>query len=171
MTKSATTSVRTARKAAAGFPAATAQKVIAKAARKPAVMRPAPHAADARWTSSPAKRPARAAATAQPSLRFHYPESLRAKTHAVLEALEAAPEYPGHAEAMAQVVSELVEAGMDYYFMRALRQADVGFVAEQTARVGMSGAVTLINSMSCKYIERMGSAQLLVVARHIRELG
>lgn len=72
---------------------------------------------------------------------------------------------------MAQVVSELVEAGMDYYFMRALRQADVGFVAEQTARVGMSGAVTLINSMSCKYIERMGSAQLLVVARHIRELG
>ena len=118
MTKSAATSVRTARKAAAGFPAATAQKVIAKAARKPAVMRPAPHAADARWTSSPAKRP-----------------------------------------------------GMDYYFMRALRQVDVGFVAEQTARVGMSGAVTLVNSMSRKYIVRMGSAQLLVVARHIRELG
>ena len=89
----------------------------------------------------------------------------------MLEALEAAPEYPGHAEAMAQVVSELVEAGMDYYFMRALRQADVGFVAEQTARVGVSGAITLVNSMSRKYIVRMGSAQLLVVARHIRELG
>ena len=171
MTKSAATSVRTARKASVGSPAVTAHKVIAKAARKPAVMRPAPHAVDARRTISPAPRPARAAAAAQPSLRFHYPESLRAKTHAVLEALEAAPEHPRHAEAMAQVVSELVEAGMDYYFMRALRQADVGFVAEQTARVGMSGAITLVNSMSRKYIVRMGSAQLLVVARHIRELG
>ena len=142
MTKSAATSVRTARKAS-----------------------------DARRTISPATRRVRAAAPAQPSLRFHYAQSLHAKTHAVLEALETAPEHPGHAEAMAQVVSELVEAGMDYYFMRALRQADVGFVAEQTARVGMSGALTLVNSMSRKYIVRMGSAQLLVVARHIRELG
>lgn len=171
MSKSAATSVRTVRKASVGSPAVTSHKVIAKAARKPAVMRPAPHAVDARRKISPATRPTRAAAAAQPSLRFHYPESLRAKTHAVIEALEAAPEHPGHAEAMAQVVSELVEVGMDYYFMRALRQVDVGFVAEQTARVGMSGAVTLVNSMSRKYIVRMGSAQLLVVARHIRELG
>ena len=88
MTKSAATSVRTVRKASVGSRAVTAHKVIAKAARKPAVMRPAPHAVDARRTISPATRPARAAATAQPSLRFHYPESLRAKTHAVLEALE-----------------------------------------------------------------------------------
>jgi hypothetical protein len=35
----------------------------------------------------------------------------------------------------------------------------------------VSGAITLVNSMSRKYIVRMGSAQLLVVARHIRELG
>lgn len=171
MTKSAATSVRTTRKASVGSPAVSTHKVIAKAARKPAVIRPAPPAVGARRTISPATRPVRAAAAARPSLRFHYPESLRAKTHAVLEALEAGPEHPGHAEAMAQVVSELVEAGMDYYFMRALRQADVGFVAEQTARVGMSGALTLVNSMSRKYIVRMGSAQLLVVARHIRELG
>ena len=171
MTKSAATSVRTARKASVGPPAVTAHQVISKAARKPAVVRPAPHAVDARRTISPATRPARTTAAAQPSLHFHYPESLRAKTHAVLEALEAAPEHPGHAKAMAQLVSELVEAGMDYYFMRALRQADVGFVAERTARVGMSGALTLINSMSRKYIVRMGSGQLLVVARHIRELG
>lgn len=171
MTKSAATSLRTARKASVGSPAVSDRKAVAKAERKPAVMQPAAHAVDARRTISPGPRPSRAATAAQPSLRFHYPESLRAKTRAVLEALEAAPERPGHAEAMAQVVSELVDAGMDYYFMRALRQADVGFVAEQAARVGLSGALTLVNSMSRKYIVRMGSAQLLVVARHIRELG
>ena len=171
MTKSAATSFKTARKASVGSPAVTAHKVIAKAARNPAVKRPAPRAVDARRTISTAPRPARTAVAARPSLRFHYSESLRAKTDAVLEALEAAPQHPGHAQAMAQVVGELVEAGMDYYFMRALRQVDVGFVAEQTARAGISGAVTLVNSMSRKYIVRMDSAQLLVVARHIRELG
>jgi hypothetical protein len=133
------------------------------------VRNPATPAIDARRAIRPTTRNAPAAA-AEPSLRFHYSESLRVKTHAVLDALEAAPEHPGHADAMAGVVSELIEAGMDFYFMRALRQADVGFVAEQTARVGMSGALTLVNSMCRKYIVRMGSEQLLVVAQHIREL-
>jgi hypothetical protein len=54
--------------------------------------------------------------------------------------------------------------------VRTVRKASVGSPAV-TARIGMSGAVTLVNSMSRKYIVRMGSAQLLVVARYIRELG
>ncbi|MEY2920943.1 MAG: hypothetical protein RL261_2248 [Pseudomonadota bacterium] len=141
MTKSAATSVKTVRKSAVG----------------------------ARRATRPTTRNAPAAA-AEPSLRFHYSESLRVKTHAVLDALEAAPGHPGHADAMAGVVGELIDAGMDFYFMRALRQADVGFVAEQTARVGMSGALTVVSSMCRKYIVRMSSVQLLVVARHIREL-
>jgi hypothetical protein len=43
-------------------------------------------------------------------------------------------------------------------------------MAEQTARVGLSGALKLINSMSRKYIVRMDSEQLLIVAQHIRQL-
>ena len=170
MTKSAATSVKTARKSSAGSAAVPGRKAVTRTARKAAVKRLVTPAIDARRAIRPTTRNAPAAAAAEPSLRFHYPESLRVKTHAVLDALEAAPEHPGHADAMAGVVSELIEAGMDFYFMRALRQADVGFVAEQTARVGMSGALTLVNSMCRKYIVRMDSVQLLVVAQHIREL-
>ena len=71
---------------------------------------------------------------------------------------------------MADLVAELTEAGMDYYYLRALKLAKVGFVTEQSARLGVSGAVMLINSVSRKFIVRMDKAQLLVVARHIREL-
>ncbi len=116
-------------------------------------------------------RPAASLAEAQPSMRFHHSKALRAKTRAVLEALEAAPDHPHHGDAMADPVAELVEAGMDYYFMRALKQAQVGFVAEQSARIGMSGAVKLISSVNRKFIVRMDKHQLLIVARHIRELG
>jgi hypothetical protein len=109
-------------------------------------------------------------AAAEPSLRFYPSTSLRAKTHAVLAALESAPEHPRHGDALADLVTELIDAGMDYYFMRALRQAQVGFVAEQSARIGMSGAVKLVSSVSRKFIVRMDRTQLMVVAQHIREL-
>ena len=71
---------------------------------------------------------------------------------------------------MADLVNELIEAGMDYYFLKALKQAEVGFVVEQAARLGMSGAVKLISSVSKKFIVRMEPHQLLVVAAHIRSL-
>lgn len=121
---------------------------------------------------APAKPPAKAAAkvSSEPSLRFYHSKELRNKTDAVLAALEAKPEHPSHGESMADLVNELIEAGMDYYFLRALKQAQVGFVAEQSARLGMSGAVKLISSVSKKFIVRMDKDQLLVVASHIRTL-
>ena len=149
-------------------PAKAAGKAVAKPAPKAAVKKPAP---------APVK-PARAArppspkvTAAEPSMRFYHSRDLREKTHAVLDALEAAPGHPRHGDALADLVTELIEAGMDYYFMRALKQAQVGFVTEQSARMGMSGAVKLISSVNRKFIVRMNQDQLLVVARHIRELG
>ncbi|WP_180131433.1 hypothetical protein [Rhodoferax sp. BLA1] len=106
----------------------------------------------------------------EPSLRFFHSKALRTQTHKVLTAIETAPDAPGHAEALADVVNDLIDAGMDYYFLRALKQAEVGFVAEQSARLGMSGAVRLLSSVSRKFIVRMGPQQLLVVASHIRTL-
>ncbi len=117
-----------------------------------------------------AKTTKTSAAGAEPSLRFHHSKALRDRTNAVLGALEKTPESGNHGEAIADLVSDLVEAGMDYYFMRALKQADVGFLKEQSARLGITGAVTLINSVCRKFIVRMDAKQLLAVSAHIRSL-
>jgi hypothetical protein len=121
-------------------------------------------------SSGGAKPKVKAAAAVEPSLRFHHSKALRVKTDTVLKALDARPEHPQHCDALADLVAELVEAGMDYYFLRALKMAEVGFLTEQSARLGMSGAVKLINSVSRKFIVRMDSVQLQVVAAHIRSL-
>lgn len=150
----------------------------AKATAKPAVKtgvkkaaKPAPVAVS--------KTPAKVAGSARrvvpaevekPFLRFYHSSDLQARTHAVLSALEAAPELDGHGDALADLVAELTEAGMNDYYLRALKSAKVGFVAEQSARLAMSGAVKLISSVSRKFIVRMDSDQLLVVAEHIRKL-
>ncbi len=153
------------------------QKVAAKPASTPAVKKPAakkPAAAPVKPTaklkasSSPMSTVHKA--SAEPSMRFYHSKALREKTHAVLESVEATPGHPRHGDALADLVTELIEAGMDYYFMRALKQAKVGFVTEQSARMGMSGAVKLISSVNRKFIVRMDKDQLLVVVRHIREL-
>ena len=104
----------------------------------------------------PAKTPRKAKATTAtgPSLRFYHSEKLREKTNTVLSALESQPGHPHHGEAIADLVTHLIEAGMDYYFLKPLKQAEVGFVAEQSARLGISGAVKLVSSVSRKFIIR-----------------
>lgn len=149
----------------------TAAKTTAASKTKPAVKAAAKPAAKKSPTTVPKAAPkATPKVSTEPSLRFHHSKELRAKTNAVLDALEAKPDHPQHGESLADLVNELIEAGMDYYFLQALKKAQVGFVTEQSARLGMSGAVKLISSVSRKFIVRMDKDQLLVVASHIREL-
>ncbi len=119
---------------------------------------------------TPRTAKAKATTSSRPSLRFYHSEMLREKTDTVLSALETQPGHRNHGEAIADLVTHLIEAGMDYYFLKPLKQAEVGFVAEQSARLGISGAAKLVSSVSRKFIIRMDQAQLLVVATHIRSL-
>lgn len=146
-------------------PAKSSTRSAATAAVKTAAKDVAPVAA-----KTPRKAKAKATTATGPSLRFYHSEELREKTNTVLSALESQPGHPHHGDAIADLVTHLIEAGMDYYFLKPLKQAEVGFVAEQSARIGISGAAKLVSSVSRKFIIRMDQTQLLVVATHIRSL-
>ena len=146
-------------------PAKSSTKSTATAVVKTAAKNVVPVSA-----KTPRTAKAKATTSTAPSLRFYHSEVLREKTNTVLSALETQPGHPHHGEAIADLVTHLIEAGMDYYFLKPLKQAEVGFLAEQSARLGMSGAVKLVSSVSRKFIIRMDHAQLLVVATHIRSL-
>jgi hypothetical protein len=122
-----------------------------------------------RSPKSAGKAPAESDA-ASPFLRFHHSEELEARMLAVLTALEEAEDPEDHRAALADLVADLTESGMDYYFLRALRLADSGYMALQSARLGMSGAVKMISSVSRRFIMNMDRDQLLSVATHIRSL-
>jgi len=142
---------------------ASSAKSAAKTATKPAPKTTAKTAA-----KTAVKSPAKVAA--EPFMRFYHSEALRVKTDATLGALEGASNPEAHRDRLADLVEELIESGMDYYFLRALKLAKMGFVAEQSARLGMSGSVKLIASVSRKFIARMDGAQLIIVSSHIRTL-
>ena len=102
-------------------------------------------------------------------LRFHHPAALRKKTLDVLERLETSADPRQHRTALADVVVDLTRCGMDAYFMKPLKLAKAGFITEQSAGLGMAGAVQVLSSVTRNIIGSMGSPQLLSVCRSIRQ--
>jgi hypothetical protein len=123
-----------------------------------------------------AKHPAQPPATQtpqqpdQPFLRFYHSESLRAKTLAILTALEQAQDSTRHRGALSDIVLELTDSGLDYYFLRPLKLAQVGFVVEQSAHLGMGGVKRVMAPIIRNIIGRMDTQQLRTVCRHMRQL-
>ena len=105
-----------------------------------------------------------------PSLRFHHSEALRSKTLRVLEALETAADPTGLRDALAAVVVELTEAGFDYYFVKAVQAARVGFMAEQSAKLGIASMLRVLGPVIRRIIGAMDANQLRVVTSHMRHL-
>jgi hypothetical protein len=104
----------------------------------------------------------------EPYLRFYHSIPLREKTLAVLDALEHSAEPTEYRAALSGIVVDLTRCGMDAYFTKPLKDAKAGFVVEQTASLGMTGAVQLLSSVISSIIGRMGPPQLLSVSSSIR---
>ena len=106
----------------------------------------------------------------RPFLRFYHSDALRKKTLAVLRALEQAEDALAHRGALADVVVELMNSGLDYYFMKPLKLAKAGFIVQKSASIGLAGAQQVIGSVIRNIIGRMDKPQLLSVCGSIRQL-
>ncbi len=120
--------------------------------------------------AGPVKNRALRSPASQPFLRFYHSESLRTKTLGVLDQVERAKDKAQHRGALADVVVELTDSGMDYFFLRPLRIANAGFIVEQSANLGMAATTSILGSVIRNIIGRMDSAQLMSVSGSIREL-
>ena len=106
----------------------------------------------------------------QPFLRFYHSASLRAKTLAVLATLEKAKDSTQHRDALADIIVELTDSGMEYYFLRPLKLAKVGFFTEQSANLGMAATTRVLASVIRNIIGRMDNPQLRTVCSYVRQL-
>lgn len=106
----------------------------------------------------------------EPFLRFYHSESLREKTLAVVTTLEQAQDSTRHRGALSDIVLELTDSGLAYYFLRPLKLAQVGFVVEQSAHLGMGGVMRVMSPIVRNIIGRMDAQQLLTVCSHMRQL-
>ncbi len=110
------------------------------------------------------------ATSAKPSLRFFHTPALRTRTNRLLAAIERDEDATQHAGPLSSLVVDLTESGLDYYFLRPLKQAKVGFVARQSASLGMAGVTRLMAPAIRTILAGASTTQLRLIARHIREL-
>ncbi len=103
-------------------------------------------------------------------LRFYHSAALRKKTLSLLSTLEQAQNAAMHREALADLVLELTNSGMDCYFMKPLRLAKPGLLVEQSANLGMAGVQQVMGSVVRQIIGRMDGPQLISVCGSIRQL-
>ncbi|MEO8585004.1 MAG: hypothetical protein ABI584_02475 [Acidobacteriota bacterium] len=106
----------------------------------------------------------------KPFLRFYHSDALRKKTLSVLGTLEKAEDAAAHRDALADVVVQLMNSGLDYYFMQPLKLARAGFIVQQSANLGLAGAQQVMGSVVRNIIGRMDGPQLLSVCGSIRQL-
>ena len=153
----------------AAKPAKT-QSTTAKPAPRKASKTAAPVSKPALPVSKPAlPAPRPAAAASKPYLRFYHSVALRKRTIDLLDVIEGAADPTVHREALADLVIELTDSGMDYCFVQPLKLAKPGFVTEQSAKIGLVGVQQVIGSVSRRIIGRMGGPQLVSVCGSIRQ--
>ena len=119
-------------------------------------------------TATAKKAPARKAPAA--SLRFVLSAKLHSRLSVVLDRIERAEDAAVHHVEFSETLVETVDEGLDYYFIRTVKQAGAGFVVKQTANLGLVGVQRVMAPVIKRIVGRMEHEQLLSVASSIREL-
>lgn len=108
--------------------------------------------------------------SSKPSLRFFHSVQLRGRTTKVLSRIESDEDPARHADALADLVMDLTKQGLNYYFLKPVKEAKFGFIARKTAGVGVTGALRMMSPIVRNVIGGASTPQLRVIARHIRQL-
>jgi hypothetical protein len=135
-----------------------------------AMATPAKRATSAAKKKSSGLKPEPAGQASKPFIRFYHSAALRKKTLSLLDVIEQAADATVHRDELSDLVVELSNAGMDYFFIKQLKLAQPGFIVEQSAKLGLAGVQQVMGSVIRKIIGRMDDAQLLSVCGSIRQL-
>ena len=120
--------------------------------------------------TTPTQRATKAKASSEPFLRFYHSKELRARTLKVLATLETCDDPTAHCDALTDLILELVDSGMDYFFLRSLKNTQAGFVVQQSASLGLAGVQKVMGTVIRNVLGRMSGPQLLSVCGTLREL-
>jgi hypothetical protein len=108
-------------------------------------------------------------ASPKPSIRFYHSKALRKKTLKVLDGIEKDKDPTAHRAAFADLVMEMCEVGMDYWFVQPLKLAKVNTLVRQSAQMGMTSANKIVSPVVRGVIGRMDGKQLRILSRFVRK--
>ena len=95
---------------------------------------------------------------------------LMAEAQEALAAVREDPAEEANVETLLEVVLELTDRGMDFYYLEPLRRARVGTVTASAARLGIAAAGRSIPPIIRRVISSLDEEQLLSIVDFLDEI-
>ena len=101
---------------------------------------------------------------------FEISAELRRRCESVIAAVRAAEDPRDHVGELSDVVVEMTDTGLDFYFLHPLQLAEAGRVATGTAKVGLAAARRGIPAVIRRVVASLSDEQVLRIADFIDEI-
>jgi len=107
-------------------------------------------------------------AAEKPFMRFTHSKALRNRTLKVLDAIDEEDDPTEYCEDLAEIIVELNEAGIKFFFMDPLHKLKMGSAIERTADFGIYGTLRIMGPAVRTIVGRMDKRQLRKVSKIMR---
>ncbi len=101
---------------------------------------------------------------------FQISPELMAEAQEALAAVREDPTHRPNVKALVEVLLELTDRGMDFYYMEPLRRARAGTMTASAARLGLAAASRGIPPIIRRVISSLDENQVLAIADFVDEI-
>ena len=101
---------------------------------------------------------------------FEISAELMAEARSAVAAVRRDPSHKPNVEALVEIVLELTDRGLDFYFLEPLRRARAGAMSTSTAKLGIAAAGRGIPPIIRRVISSLDEDQILAIADFIDQI-
>jgi len=101
---------------------------------------------------------------------FQISADLRRRAESVVESIRSDPDKKKHAPALVEVVLEMTDAGLHYYFLHPLERAGVGVVTRSAVDLAIGTAGRALPMVVRKTVKSLKDEQILSIADFLDEI-
>ena len=101
---------------------------------------------------------------------FQISPELMARAEAALAAVREEPAQGPAVEELVEVVLEMTDRGLDFYYLEPLRRAEAGAMTTSAARLGIAAAGRGIPAIIRRVVRSLDEEQILSIADFIDEI-
>lgn len=103
-------------------------------------------------------------------LAYPLSEPLAQKTFQTMENLREAPGDKANRKALIDLVNELADVGLDHFFVKSLKHANMGFLKIKTAEIGLTTFKNGLKPILKSLVNGMGDKQILKIVDFMEEV-
>ena len=109
-------------------------------------------------------------AAPKPHIKFTHTKAVRKRTLRILDDIEEDDDPTIHREALGDIIVELSETGLNFFFIAPLSKLKMGFVVNQSANLGIAGTLRVLGPTVRNIVGRMDRKQLRRVSKEMRSM-